>query len=131
MKIALLDPAKERSRDSVNDKDAVDVLRLMQAVDTRTLAAGLAQLSDHELSAAVTAEAVSQLKPFAGSPEAPGVSMAICAARPDAEPEVISTCFTVLVSDLLTALTVGRSTLSGGRDKGFAELCTQLARSEV
>ena len=135
MKIASLDPAVERSiamlvagpaallvakvhkiadrtgtRDRASDKDALDVLRLLRAVDTRTLAAGLAQLSAHELSAAVTAEAASRLAPLFGSPEAPGIRMAIRAARPNAEPEEVSASFTVLVSDLLTASTVGRST---------------------
>ncbi len=96
--------------DRFSDKDALDVLRLLQATDTATLAAALVQLANHKLSATVTTEAVSQLKPLFGSPEAPGVSMAIRAARPNAEAEVISASFTVLVSDLLTASTVRRST---------------------
>ena len=56
----------------VSDKDALDALRLLQAIDTATFAAGLAQLANHELSAAVTAEAVSQLAPLFGSPDSVG-----------------------------------------------------------
>ena len=81
----------------------------LQATDTPTLAAGLAPLADRDLSAAVTADAVSQLAPLFCSLEAPGVRMAIRAAT-NAQPEEVSASFTVLVSDLFTASTVGRST---------------------
>ena len=96
--------------DRVSDKDALDVLRLLQAIDTPTFAAGLAQLANHEISAAVTAEAVSQLAPLFGSPDSVGVTMAVRAARAGAEADVIAASFTALVSDLLTASTVGWST---------------------
>ena len=96
--------------DRVSDKDALDVLRLLQAIDTATFAAGLAQLANHELSAAVTAEAVSRLAPLFGSPDSVGVTLAVRAARADADADVIAASFTVLVSDLLAASTVGRST---------------------
>ena len=95
---------------AVSDKDALDVLRLLQAIDTPTFAAGLAQLANHEISAAVTAEAVSQLAPLFGSPDSVGVTMAVRAARAGAEADVIAASFTALVSDLLTASTVGWST---------------------
>ena len=128
MKIASLDPGVERSvamlvagpaallvakvhkiaertgtGGRANDKDALDVLRLLQAIDTATLAAGLAQLADHDLSAAVTAEAVSQLAPLFGNPEAVGIRMAVRAAGPNAQQDVLSASLTVLSSDLLVA----------------------------
>ena len=87
----------------VGDKDALDILRLLQATETATLATGLAQLADHELSTAATAEAVSQLAPLFGNPQAPGIGMAVRAGRPNAEADVISASFTALVCDLLTA----------------------------
>ena len=87
----------------VSDKDALDVLRLLQATDTTTLAAGLVHLSSHEISAAVTTEAVSQLAPLFGNPEAAGIVMAARAARPNAEADVISASFVALVSDLISA----------------------------
>ena len=71
--------------DRVSDKDALDVLRLLQAIDTATFAAGLAQLANHELCAAVTAEAVSQLAPLFGSPDSVGVTMAARAGRAGGE----------------------------------------------
>ena len=98
------------TRDRVRDKDALDVLRLLQAIDTPTFAAGLAQLASHEMSARVTAEAVSQLAPLFGNPDSVGVTMAIRAARAGTEADMIAASFGALVSDLLTASTVGRST---------------------
>ena len=93
--------------DRVSDKDALDVLRLLQVTDTTTLAAGLVQLARHEISAVVTTEAVSRLQPLFGTPEAAGIAMAVRAARPNAQADVISASFIALVSDLLTA-TAGR-----------------------
>ena len=95
--------------DRVSDKDALDVLRLLQATKTATLVAGLAQLADDELSRAATAEAVSQLAPLFGHPQAPGIGMAVRAARPNAEADVIAASFTTLVSELLVAIGRGRT----------------------
>ena len=90
--------------DRVSDKDALDVLRLLQATETAMLAGGLARLGDDELSAAVTAEAVSQLTPLFRSPQAPGIGMAVRAARLSADADVVSASFTALVADLLAAI---------------------------
>ncbi len=90
--------------DRVSDKDALDVLRLLQATETATLAAALARLAGDELSAAATAEAVSQLAPLFGNPQAPGIRMAAGAARLSADADVVSASFTALVADLLAAI---------------------------
>ncbi len=105
--------------DRASDKDALDVLRLLQAIDTATVAAGLAQLADHDLSAAVTAEAVSRLAPLFGNPEAVGIRMAVRAAGLSAEEDVITASLTVLVSDLLAATgSTGEPTSAGSRRTG-------------
>lgn len=108
--VAKVHKIAERSgtRGRVSDKDALDVLRLLQAIDTATLAEGLAQLENHEISAAVTTEAVSQLASLFGTPEAAGIAMATRAARPNAQDHVISASFIALVSDLLTATASSR-----------------------
>ncbi|MCY3730457.1 MAG: hypothetical protein OXF98_03880 [Rhodospirillaceae bacterium] len=93
--------------DRVSDKDALDVLRLLQATDTATLVARLVDLADDTVSAEVAAEAVSQLGRLFGSRDAVGISMAVRAARADAEADVISASFTTLVSDLLAAYRAG------------------------
>ena len=95
--------AERRTGDRVSDKDALDVLRLLQAIDTATLAARLVDLADDMVSVEVADEAVSQLEPLFGSPNAVGISMAVRAARADAEADMISASFTTLVSDLLAA----------------------------
>ena len=95
--------------DRVRDKDALDVLRLLQATGTATLAARLVHLADDADSAEVAAEAVSRLAPLFGTPDAVGIGMAIRAARADAEADVISASFTTLVSDLLAAYRSGHS----------------------
>ena len=132
MKIASLDPTDDRevamfvagpaallvakvhkiadragTRDRASDKDALDLLRLLQAIDTATLAAGLVRLGDHKLSATVTADGMSRLAALFG-PQAAGTRMAIRAAGPGADHDVISASFTALVSDLLTATAAGR-----------------------
>ena len=95
--------------DRHNDKDALDLLRLLQSTDTATLAACLARLGDHELSSAVTADALTRLATLFSRPEAIGIRMAVRAAGPDAEDDVISASFTALTSDLLTATAAGRT----------------------
>ena len=87
----------------LNDKDAFDVFRLLQATDSPTLAEGLAQLMDHEVSQTVATEALSQLSPLFAAPDAVGVRMAVRAAGPDAEPDVIAASLRALVSDLVAA----------------------------
>ena len=89
--------------DRITDKDALDILRLLQTTDTAALAEDLVSLANHELSAEVAAEAVSQLVPLFGSSEATGIGMAVRAARPSADADVVSASFTALVSDLVAA----------------------------
>ena len=93
--------------DRVSDKDALDLLRLLQAIDTATLAAGLVRLADHKLSATVTGDAMSRLVALFG-PQAAAIRMAVRAAGPGADHDVISASFTALVSDLLTATAAKR-----------------------
>ena len=90
--------------DRLSDKDALDVLRLLQATDTSYLAQRLDQLRTHELSAAVTAEAIGHLEPLFGTAEATGVTMAVRAAGPTAATDTLVASLTILVSDLLSAL---------------------------
>ena len=112
--------------DRARDKDALDVLRLLQATETATLAAGLARLAGDELSREVTAEAVSHLAPLFGNPQASGIGMAVRAGRLNAEADVISASFTALVSDLL-AVTTG--TRPGDESAREGHLATHAERN--
>ena len=95
---------RSSSTDRINDKDALDVLRLLQATDTKQLARSLDQLRSHDQCAVVTAEAIEQLDPLFGNPQATGAAMAVRAAGPTAGPDTVAVSFAVLVSDLLAAL---------------------------
>lgn len=89
----------------LQDKDSLDVLRLLQATNTADLASRLKKLLGDELSASVTTEAIENLTPLFGSADAVGVLMATRAAELGADPDFVSASMTALVSDLLTALT--------------------------
>lgn len=86
------------------DKDALDVLRLFRATDTADLVRRFELLGRHELSSSVTADAVVYLSDFFGDPDALGVAMAVRAAGPNAEVDVIAASMTALVSDFLVTI---------------------------
>ena len=88
----------------LQNKDSLDVLRLLQAAETADLAHRLERLKEDELSASVTTEAIESLTPLFGSADAVGVLMAVQAAGPTADPDFVSASMTALVSDLLIAL---------------------------
>ena len=92
------------STDRLRDKDAHDVLRLLQAADTADLALRLDRLRSDELSGEVTTEAIGQLEPLFGDIDATGVRMAVRAAGPSADPDTTAVSLTSLVSSLLLAL---------------------------
>ncbi len=90
--------------DRVHDKDALDVLRLLRAIDSDNLASRLRTLRDDELAAAVTAEALDHLASLFGSSNSEGVAMAIRSAGGGEDPGVIAGSFVALVDDLEAAL---------------------------
>jgi hypothetical protein len=92
-------PGRER------DKDALDVLRLLRAVETQELAMHLGMLGQDELAATVTIEARTLLQRFFARRESEAVLMAVRAAGTDEDPETIAGSMTELVSDLLDAWT--------------------------
>ena len=103
----------------IKDKDALDVLRLLQATETADLAGRIALLARSEPCATVTAEALDHLPRLFGRADSAGTEMAISAAGVNADAEVIAASMTVLVSDLLT--TLGKPAVeTPGRGSGFA-----------
>ena len=89
----------------LQDKDALDVLRLLQATGTADLAHRMKRLAGDGQSESVTTEAIESLSPIFGSPDSVGVVMATQAAGLAAGPDFVSASMTALVSDLLIALT--------------------------
>lgn len=88
----------------LRDKDALDVLRLLRAVDTDLLAERLILLIRDELSTAVTAEARAHLQRLFSTASSEGAIMAARAAGPSEDPATISASLAALVNDLLEAL---------------------------
>ena len=103
----------------IEDKDALDVFRLLRAIDTADLAGRIALLARSEPCATVTAEALDHLPRLFSRAESAGTEMAVRAAGVNADAEVIAASMTVLVSDLLATVgELGGETL--GHDPGFA-----------
>lgn len=90
--------------DRSRDKDALDLLRLLRAVDTHELADLLRFLREDELSGPVTAEAIEALPELFGSPEREGVVMAVRAAGVAEDPATTSASFVALVEDVVAAI---------------------------
>lgn len=88
----------------MRDKDALDVLRLLRAVDTTELAHRLSALATAELSADVTSEASRLLPELFGTGENAGVAMAVRAAGVAEDPATLAASFVALVGDLLAAM---------------------------
>jgi hypothetical protein len=83
-------------------KDAHDLYRLFVACPTPVLGAGLRRLLEHELSAAVTRQALVYLDElFASGHDALGSRMAGAAEEGVGEPDVVSASVAILAADLL------------------------------
>jgi hypothetical protein len=90
----------------LDDKDALDVLRLLRATRTDDIAEVLQRLSKDQRSAEVTSEALEQLRGLFGRSEAQGCQMAARAATPLEDAATIAASAATLAGDLLRALSV-------------------------
>ncbi|MBU4556802.1 MAG: hypothetical protein KJ747_08030 [Actinobacteria bacterium] len=96
--------ALERGRpDRVKPKDALDVLRLLQAIPSARLAEGFAGLLADETAGPVTSEALGELPSLFGDSDSAGSQLAAEAAAPE-PPEVIAASCAALCRELLGAL---------------------------
>ncbi len=89
--------------DRARDKDALDVLRLLQAVPTAVLAERLQQLVNEPVCADVTRQAVQLLGTLFAAEGGSGAEMAARAAVPLENPDTIRASCAVLASDLISA----------------------------
>jgi hypothetical protein len=92
------------AQDRVRDKDALDVLRLLRAIDTADLATRLSVLTGIELSASVTNEAIRLVPELFGTVDSAGVTMAVRAAGAAEDPNTIAASLVALVDDLRSRL---------------------------
>lgn len=96
--------ALERGRtDRVKPKDALDVLRLLQAIPSAQLAQGFKGLLTDEIAGPVAAEALGSLPGLFGSTGSPGSQLAAEAAAPEPH-EVITASCAALCGEVLDAL---------------------------
>lgn len=103
--VAKLHKIAERSQEPgtrrLKDKDALDVLRILRAVESRRLASGLDRLRRNDTSATVTAEAFAMLRDLFGSPRSPGSEMVVRATERLEDPAVIAASCAALTVELL------------------------------
>lgn len=92
------------SRDRSSDKDALDVLRLLQTAPTEELAAALGALSSSDLAGPTTRKALELLPTLFGTERSDGSEMAARAVGRLADPAIISASCAALTGDLLDAL---------------------------
>lgn len=96
--------------DRVKEKDALDVFRLLQAVDTSAFVLGFQRHQEDQHASAATTEALSILRAQAAAPDSSIPRIAGSAAQGD---PAVPPAFAALVGELITAVTVlGRESLT-------------------
>lgn len=98
----------EREQRRLEDKDALDILRLLQATQTAALAATLNALLQAGVAREVTREALGILREHFTDARADGPQMAVRAAGALLPAEVVADSCAALSSDLLHAIGAGK-----------------------
>lgn len=88
----------------LNDKDALDVFRLLVATETADLAAGMRKLIGEKFSKQTATEALGHLTDLFSSHAAPGIEMLIRAVTPLEDSDVRTQACVLLVSNLFSSL---------------------------
>jgi hypothetical protein len=94
----------ERRQSRLDDKDALDTLRLLQAIPTTELAEAFRRLLRDALAREVTREAVADLEKLFSTTQGPGTQMAVRAAGPLASADQIAQSCAILATELLEAV---------------------------
>lgn len=98
---------RENRPDRLGDKDALDVLRLLQGTAARDLAGSLRRLLDSGVSSEVTLQALNLLQRLFGEEDAAGVEMTVRASEGLEDPATIRVSCTALATELIRV--VGRA----------------------
>jgi hypothetical protein len=93
-----------------NDKDALDVLRLLRAVDSADLATRIARVESDARAQVVVRQAIEILPALFGSPDGAGCQMAVQATQGLEDPDEISDSCAALTAEVLAALKRTRQT---------------------
>ncbi len=88
----------------LENKDALDVFRLLRAIEPLDLLARLRLLRSEDLSRTVTEDALIRLRELFGTPDALGVRMTVDATAGLEDPATIAGSCTALAADVLEAL---------------------------
>lgn len=91
------------SPNRLTDKDALDVYRLLFAVDAKSIVLGVRKLRSNAMSLDVTVTAVSGLQQLFGSPSSAGTVLAARAAGTLIDPDTLKASCAALVAELLAA----------------------------
>ncbi|MDE0498455.1 MAG: hypothetical protein OXH86_13970 [Acidimicrobiaceae bacterium] len=118
--------------DRLSDKDALDVLRLLQCVPIAEFTSRIQRLQAHKLSGDVTDEAILHMGSLFGTNESVGVGMAVRAAVPLESADVIASSITILARDLLEELNAGTrrkrpTSFAAWRSRSGSGSCTTSA----
>ena len=92
---------RAESNDRLNDKDALDVYRLLRVVPTAELASRIRTLLTHDVSRAVTRRALTELPRLFGTARSVGCQMAARAAGASGNSDTVSASLAVLAQDLV------------------------------
>lgn len=98
-----------QASDRISDKDALDFLRILRAVQTDELGKEFVHLLQSELSGAVTVEAISLIRELFSEPNAVGTIMAVRATHLLEDPDFIAQSCVTLARALLQALGSGQT----------------------
>ncbi|MBI4484989.1 MAG: hypothetical protein HY655_03165 [Acidobacteria bacterium] len=97
----------EREQRRLDDKDALDILRLVQAIDTSTLAAAIRKLLEADVAREVTQAALQILRDHFTDPRAGGPQMAVRAAGALMPADEVALSCATLASDLVRVVGIG------------------------
>ena len=98
----------EREQRRLEDKDALDILRLLQATETVALAAVISRILQTDVAGEVTREALGILREHFTDARAHGPQMAVRAAGVLLPAEVVAASCAALTTDLLDAIAAGK-----------------------
>jgi hypothetical protein len=109
--VSKLTKVKERSievesgkRSRINNKDALDILRILRTADVKSLTVIMATLAEDSISATVTRQALIALGDLFGTPNSIGCKMAADAAMPLEDADTIRLSCSTLANRLLNAI---------------------------
>jgi hypothetical protein len=93
--------------DRLDDKDALDVYRLLRGTDTGKLAARISHLTRDSLAGAVTLESLGQLRDLFGARDTPGTQMVVRGTAGVEDPATTAASCEALAGDVLGVVRSG------------------------